>query len=211
MDAMARDADIRAKETYEQIMAMSRETYEQIKGMSRDTDRKMQETDRKMQETDRKMQETDRQIKELSANIGGVNNRLGDIAEGLLTSDLLKMFAKYGLEFDTVIRNAEICEKGTKKPLAEVDWLMLDTTVALVGEAKAHLTQGDIDKHLNRMKILASKENRLLEGKKLYAAVAGVKITETAKNYAKRRGLFVLDPSGNTVKIEAPDGEPAVW
>jgi hypothetical protein len=50
-----------------------------------------------------------------------------------------------------------------------------------------------------------------LEGKKLYGAVAGIKISKTSKNYAKGKGLFVLEPAGDTVKIEAPDGDPAVW
>jgi hypothetical protein len=190
-----------------------------------ETDKKFQETDKKFQETDKKFQETDRIIKEnarelakterlvkeLSKNIGGLGNDIGDFAEGLLTSDLLKKFVEYKLDFDTTLRNVEINERGTKRPIAEIDWLLLNTTIALVGEAKARLTIGDIDKHITRMKKLSSTQNNLLGGKKLYGAVAGIKMTQTTRDYAKKRGFFVLEPAGDSVKIEAPLGKPAVW
>jgi hypothetical protein len=51
--------------------------------------------------------------------------------------------------------------------LAEIDCLLLNTDIALVGEIKANMTRGEVDKHLNRMKILSSKQNGLLGGKKL--------------------------------------------
>jgi hypothetical protein len=40
--------------------------------------------------------------------------------------------------------------------------------------------------------------------------MAGVKISNKTREYAKNKGLFVLEPSGNTVKIEAPV-QAAVW
>jgi hypothetical protein len=147
----------------------------------------------------------------VTANVGGLNNDIGDFAEGLLTSDLLKKFQEYGLDFDDALRNVEINERGTKRPIAEIDWLLLNTSIALVGEAKAHLTRGDVDKHIIRMKKLASTQNGLLGGKKLYGAVAGITMTRTTSDYAKKHGFFVLEPAGDSVKIEAPEGKPAVW
>jgi hypothetical protein len=81
----------------------------------------------------------------------------------------------------------------------------------MIGEAKAKLTHGDVDKHITRMKKLSSTPNKLLRDLKLYGAVAGIKITRTTKDYAKKCGFFVLEPSGDSVKIEAPEGKPAVW
>jgi hypothetical protein len=95
--------------------------------------------------------------------------------------------------------------------LAEIDCLLLNTDIALVAEVKASMTRGDVEKHLTRMKVLSGKQNGLLKDKKLYGAMAGIKISEKTKEYAKSKGLFVLEPSGNTVKIEAPAGKPAVW
>jgi hypothetical protein len=180
----------------------------EIAKMFRETDRKFQETDRMFQES---KAEHDRMFAKIDKEFGGVGNRFGDFAEGMLTSDLLTKFIQYGLDFDDMLRNVEINERGTKRPIAELDWLLLNTTSALVGETKVHLTRGDVDKHITRMKKLASTENGLLSGKKLYGAVAGVKMTQTTKDYAKKCGFFVLEPAGDSVRIEAPESKPAVW
>jgi hypothetical protein len=41
--------------------------------------------------------------------------------------------------------------------------------------------------------------------------MAGIKANQTTKEYARANGLFVLEPSGNTVLIDDPLGKPAVW
>jgi hypothetical protein len=61
------------------------------------------------------------------------------------------------------------------------------------------------------MNLLHNNPNNLLRGKKLYGAMAGAKMTERSRNYAMKRGFFVLEASGDTVKIEMPAGKPAVW
>jgi hypothetical protein len=179
--------------------------------MIAETDKKFQETDKKFQETDKKFQEAERLVEKLSIHIGALSNDIGDFAEGLLTTDLLEKFNALGLAFDTTLRNVEINERVTKCLLAEVDCLLLDTDIAMVIEVKASMTLGDVDKHLNRMKKLSTKDNGLLSGKKLYGAMAGIKASKTTKDYARQKGLFVLEPSGNTVLIEQPVGKPAVW
>jgi hypothetical protein len=41
--------------------------------------------------------------------------------------------------------------------------------------------------------------------------MAGAKMTARSRDYAIKRGFFVLEASGDTVKIEVPVGKPAVW
>jgi hypothetical protein len=202
----------------EENAASLKETERLLKEESLKTDKQLKETDNQLRETDQQLKATDKQLQTLgvkvdrvTANVGGLNNDIGDFAEGLLTSDLLKKFEEYNLNFDVTLRNVEINEHGTKRLIAEVDWLLLNTTIALIGEAKARLTRGDVDRHITRMKKLGSTQNGLLGGKKLYGAVAGVKMSQKTSDYAKKRGLFVLEPSGDSVKIEAPEGKPAVW
>jgi hypothetical protein len=204
---MFQETDRIVKETAVQM----KETDRLLKERSLETDKKIEETDRQMKETDRQMKETDKKIEKLSKHLGGLGNDIGDFAEGLLTTDLLKKFQALGFDFDTTLRDIEINERGTKRPLAEVDCLLLDTDIAMVIEVKASLSQGDVDKHLNRMKKLSAKDNGLLRGKKLYGAMAGIKANQTTKDYARAKGLFVLEPSGDTVLIEEPVGKPAVW
>jgi hypothetical protein len=193
--------------TFDDVWAAMMENREELK----ETARIVRENGEQQKKTDEQLQALGLKIDKVTANVGGLNNDIGDFAEGLLTSDLLKKFEEYGLDFDDALRNVEINERGTKRPITEVDWLLLNTTIALVGEVKANLTVGDVDKHITRMKKLGSTQNGLLGGKKLYGAVAGIKMTKTTRNYAKKCGFFVLEPAGDSVKIEAPTGEPAVW
>jgi hypothetical protein len=184
---------------------------QEVAASQKETDKKFQEVAASQKETAAQMKKTDLKLDRLTAHVGGLGNDIGDFAEGLLTSDLLKKFEEYNLDFDDALRNVEINERGTKRPIAEIDWLLLNTTIALVGEVKANLTVGDVDKHITRMKKLSSTQNGLLGGKELYGAVAGIKMTRTTRDYAKKRGFFVLEPAGDSVKIEAPEGKPAVW
>jgi hypothetical protein len=168
------------------------------------------ETAAQMKKTDAQMKKTDALLTKVSIDIGGLGNLMGDMTEGLLTTDLLYRFKELGLDFDDALYNITIRERGTKRKVAEVDWLLLNTTIALVGESKTQMTWGDVDKHLLRMNKLRGQPNNLIGGKTLYGAMAGVKINNKTKEYAKSKGLFVLEPSGDTVKIEAP-AEAAVW
>jgi hypothetical protein len=200
-------ATVNLNATPETVWALLQE----VAASQKETDKKFQEVAASQKETDKQLQALGVKIDKVTANVGGLNNDIGDFAEGLLASDLMKKFEEYNLDFDDALRNVEINERGTKRPVAEIDWLLLNTTIALVGEVKANLTMGDIDKHITRMKKLSRAQNNLLGGKKLYGAVAGIKMTRKTRDYARKRGFFVLEPAGDSVKIEAPEGKPAVW
>jgi hypothetical protein len=201
-DRMSAETDKKFQEAAEKI----KEAAEKIK----ETEALIKETAEQQKKTDAQMKKTDKQLEKVSKERGGIGNSLGDMTEGLLTTDLLERFKELGLDFDDAIHNITIRERGTKRKVAEVDWLLLNTTIALVGESKTKMTMGDVDKHLQRMKKLSGQQNNLIGGKKLYGAMAGAKINNKTKEHAKNKGLFVLEPSGDTVKIEAP-AQAAVW
>jgi hypothetical protein len=161
--------------------------------------------------TDKQIAETSEEVKKLSVNVGGINNMIGDIAEGLLTSDLFEKFNALGYDFDDAISNCTIREKGTKRLLAELDMLMLNGSIALAIEAKARMTIKDVEQHLRHMAILHKHPNNLLNGRTLYGAMAGVKMTNRSKIYALNKGFFVIEPSGESVTIEPPRLKPAIW
>jgi hypothetical protein len=165
-----------------------------------------------MMETDRKFQETDKQIKELSKTIGGVTGSLGDIAEGLMASDLSDKFAAFGLDFEYTIQNFEVKEKKTKRSLAEVDILLINGTIAMVVEAKTTMTRGDVDEHEERMEILRRATHSLFGKRKLYGAMAGVKMSPKARKYAIAKGFYLIELTGDTIKINMPEGfSPKTW
>jgi hypothetical protein len=202
-----------SKETekkFQELAESHKETDRLIKESKAEHDRMIAETDKKFQELAQDIKKTEQLVKELSKDLGGIGNSLGDMTEGLLTTDLLERFKEMNLDFDDALHNITVRERGTRRKVAEIDWLLLNTTIALVGESKTRMTRGDVDKHILRMKKLSGQPNNLIGGKTLYSAMAGVKINNKTKEYARNKGLFVLEPSGDTVKIEAP-AQAAVW
>jgi hypothetical protein len=226
---MAKQTEAVNSPTPSEVWAYLQETARQSREMDMKTDKRFEETrkqleesrklmeerstkaDKQLEESRKLMEETSRKVDAISKNLGGIGNTLGDIVEGMLTSDLFKKFYLLGYDFDESISNYEVCEKRTKLLLAEVDKLMFNGTIALAIEAKAKMTVHDVNEHLKQMAILQSAQNRLLNDKKLYGAMAGAKMTKQAKNYAMRKGFFVIESSGDTVTIVVPEGKPAVW
>jgi hypothetical protein len=194
-------------------------TFEDVWAMFQETDKKFQETVEQMKETDRIVKENARElaktellVKELSRNIGGVNNSLGDMAEGLMASDLYETFKALKLEFDNSIPNYVVKDKKTKRDLAEVDMLLFNGTIAMAVETKTAMTIGDVSKHENRMEILRRESNSLLAKRKLYGAMAGVKLSKKTRQYAIGKGFFVIELTGNTIKVNMPEGwKPKLW
>jgi phenylalanyl-tRNA synthetase beta subunit len=172
----------------------------------------LQETDRIVKENARELAKTERLVKELSKNVGGVNGSLGDMAEGLMASDLYETFEALGLDFDHSFQNYKVKDRKTKRKLTEVDMLLVNGTIAMAVEVKTTMTQGDVDGHEIRMDVLRHEPNSLFANRKLYGAMAGVKMSPQARKYAIDKGFFVIELTGNTIKVDMPDGfTPKTW
>ena len=154
------------------------------------------------QETDRRMQETDRIVKELSKNIGGVNNRMGDIVEHLVASGIINRFKELGYTFDKMSRNTLVIAPDGKK--CEVDMELHNGKDIMLIEIKAKPTTEDIDDHIERMLFLQNLNK--YPDKNVYGAVAGAVFSENVKKYAMKKGFFVIEQSGDTMRIETLGG-----
>jgi hypothetical protein len=212
---MGLKTDRQLEETRRLMEERAAKVDKQMEERAAKVDKQLEESRKVMEEraakVDKQLEEMSRKVDAVSKDLGGLGNRLGDIVEGMLTSDLFKKFYMLGYDFDEAISNYEVCEKGTKRLLAEVDKLMFNGTIALAIEAKAQMDVYDVNQHLEQMLILQCAPNRLLNGKKLYGAMAGAKMTNKARDYAIEKGFFVIEASGDTVTIAVPEGKPAVW
>ncbi|MDR1388935.1 MAG: hypothetical protein LBJ31_03050 [Treponema sp.] len=200
--------------TFEKVWAMFQETALQMK----ETDRKMQETDLKMQETDRKMQETDRivketalQMKETDRKISKLGSRIGDLVEELIVPNILEKFNKLGYVFGKVAPNVRYRD-STGVYVAEVDMLLENGDAVLAVEVKTTLTDNDVREHVQRMEKLRRYADEHADTRKLLGAVAGAIASEAVKSFAIKSGFFVLEQSGDTIRISVPEGfRPKEW
>jgi hypothetical protein len=200
----------------------------------RETDRKMQETDRKMQETDRiiqevaqqmretdrKMQETDRIIQEVARHIkatdehiGKLGDRFGELAEHLVAPNIVQKFNALGFHFDDISGVRQVIkDEGSGRKIAEFDILLENGDSIVAVEVKSKPSRGDVKDHVRRLRILRFSRNKKNDKRKIYGALAGAIMTDTVKTAALKEGFYVITQTGDTVKIDIPEGfAPKTW
>jgi hypothetical protein len=187
-------------------------TFEDVWAMFQESDRKMQETRQFIKNL---TEETDRQMKEMSARtdkqIGKLGNRFGELVEHLITPNIVEKFRALSYAFTKAGLDVEFFDRDGKA-LAEVDVWLENGEFALAVEIKSNLREQDVDRHIKRMEILRDYFDERDDRRKLLGAVAGAIVNAVVKNYAREKGFYVLEQSGDTVKIEVPkDFMPRAW
>jgi vacuolar-type H+-ATPase subunit I/STV1 len=209
---------------FEKVWAMFQETGMQIREMSREADRRQAEIDRRQAEIDRRQAEIDRrraeidrqqaetgmQIKELSKNIGGLNNSFGKWAEEMVSAKLWEKFKALGYTFT---RGGPMKFWENDRTVAQVDMLLENGDYAMPVEIKSELTVDDVDDHLERIGKLREQLDKRGDRRKLVGAVAGMVVRGNVREYAQKKGLYVLVQSGDSVSLaEVPEGfKPREW
>jgi len=179
-------------------------TFEKVWAMFQETREQMKETDRKMRETDRKMKETDRKIGELG-------NRFGELAEHLVAPSIKEKFNELNFTFERMYENLTISD-SSKQCIAEIDIMLENGDTVIAVEVKAKPLQKDIDEHVDRMEILRKGADVRNDKRKFQGAIAGAIMNEAVRNYAHKTGFYVIEQTGDTVKINIPDNfMPREW
>ena len=82
---------------------------------------------------------------------------------------------------------------------------------AVAVEVKTTLRQMDIDEHLVRMEKIRKHADEYGDKRQFMGAMAATITDEPTKNYTLKKGLFVIEPSGEDVKVTKPETEPRIW
>jgi hypothetical protein len=136
---------------------------------------------------------------------------LGDLVEHLAAPNILDKFNVLGFEFGKAGTNVRFRDAG-RVLLAEVDILLENGDIALAVEVKAKLTIPDVQKHMARMEKLRRYADEHGDPRRLMGAVAWAIIPGGVKSFAVDNGFYVLEQTGDTVKIDVPEGfTPREW
>jgi hypothetical protein len=180
-------------------------TFEKVWAMFKETDLKFQETDRQFKETREEMKETYRKIGELG-------NRFGELAEHLVAPAIHKRFNELGYHFNGVAPGGYEVRDNMGKTVAEVDILLENDNYIMAVEVKAKPRLNDIEHHIKRLEILREHRNRHHDTRKIQGAIAGAIFGSAEKQAVIEAGFFVLEQSGDTVKMDVPEGfVPREW
>jgi hypothetical protein len=208
--ALFQESDRRFQETDRRLQETDRivqETAQQMK----ETDRQMKETDRQMKETDRQMKETDRQMKKTDRKIGELGNRFGELAEYLVRPNIEEKFSALDYIFTQTGSDIEIFDRN-RKALTEVDVWLENGEFVMAVEIKSRLRKRDVEEHVRRMEILRAYLDERDDRRKLLGTVAAVVVSDDLRKYVPEKGFYLIEPSGDTVKITTPEGfTPRMW
>ena len=194
--------------TFEEVWALTRENAQQFKEIRE----QMKETERLFKETREQMKETDRIIKENGKQMGYLNNRFGEMVEHLIVPNMTEKFNELGFNFIRSLENLKIREQGKTNTLAEIDILLENTDVALAIEVKAKPRQSEVDDFLLKMEVLRKDANKRGDRRRFLGAIAGAIMDESLRVYALKCGFYVVEQTGDTVRIVQPEGfKPREW
>jgi hypothetical protein len=211
--AMFQESDRRMQKMSEETAQQMRETDRKIQEIAQQMQKENEETDRRIKETARQIKETARHIKKTDENIGGLGNRFGELAEHLVGPSIMEKFNARGFHFTEIStgRRRIISDKD-KRPIAEFD-ILLENKESVVGvEVKAKPSEGDVEDHVRRLEILRSHRNTLGDKRKIYGALAGAIMIDDVKTAILEAGLYAITQTGDTVKIDVPEGfTPKAW
>ena len=191
--------------TFEKVWAALMEDRERMKEL------REQEAERQ-KEAARQTEELKKQIKETGRQISKLGNRFGELVEHLVAPGIVEKFNDIGFNFYEISpKGREFADPETRQVVAEVDIVLENKDTFMAVEVKSKLQKQDVDDHIARMKTLrriADDDDK----RKYLGAVAGAIVTDEARNYARKSGFYVLEQSGDTMKLVVPKGfVPREW
>ncbi|MDR0452735.1 MAG: hypothetical protein LBH15_06800 [Treponema sp.] len=166
----------------------------------------IQATNEQIAATDKQIKETARQMKETDRKLGELTNRFGDMVEHMVVPNLLAKFKALGFTFEVATRDYKIADEKNGI-FAEADVFLQNGDKVMIVEIKATPSTKDVDEHTERMEKLRKYADLHGDSRKYLGAVAGVVTSDSVKNYALKRGFFVIVPSGDTFNIIKPEGK----
>ena len=171
-----------------------------------------QETDRKMQENARQMEITDRKLDKLCEQMGGLHNSFGELAEHLVAPGIVERFNEVGFKFDEISTHGKRLYDEKGKVKTEIDLLLENGEFIVAVEIKSKPAIKHIEHHINRLKILREHRNKHHDKRKVLGAIAGAVFPPEVKKEVLDAGLFVIEQSGDTIRLDLPEGfVPMEW
>ena len=183
--------------------------FREVAEWQKETDRQMKETGRQIQETKYQIQETNLQMKEtdrrLDKQLGRLGNRFGEIVEYMVMPNLVKKFRELGFVFDKAFPHAVISDH-VNNIFMEIDITLENGDKVMIVEVKSKPTTEDITDHIERMNKIRARADLHNDRRKYLGTIAGMIFNENEKIFALKNGFYVVEPSGETFTITAPEG-----
>lgn len=175
-------------------------------------ERMKQENYKQLKELKQLMKETDKQIKETNKQLGRLGNRFGETIEYMVMPNLICKFRELGFVFDKAHHQTDI-EDREHKIFVEIDITLENGDKVMIVEVKSKPKTEDIIEHIERMEKVRLHGDLHGDKRTFLGAIASMVFNDNVKQFALKNGFYVIEPSGETFIITAPEGEysPREW
>ena len=208
---IARESKEIARESKESARE-SKERFREIEQLQKETKQLQKEIEQLQKETALQMKETDRQMKETDRKMGRLTNRFGELIEHLVAPGLREKFRALGYSFENIGQRYSIENMATGQSVAEIDVWLANGAYCMAVEVKSSPTTEDVAEHVDRLKNIRAHFDVVGDKRKIIGAMAGAVFSKESRDFALKKGFFVLAQSGDTVLVDVPEGfKPREW
>jgi hypothetical protein len=125
----------------------------------------------------------------------------------------MEKFNALGFHFtDISPKRRKIITGKDKQTVAEFDILMENGESSVCVEIKSKPSERDVKDHVQRLEIFRRHKDTIGDKRKIYGALAGAIMSDSVKNIILNAGLYAITQTGDTVKIDIPEGfTPKAW
>jgi hypothetical protein len=195
--------------TFEKVWASLQETREIMQKNDKKQEKRHKELEQIIRENAEFLtefqKETDRIVRRNSKQMGDLHRRFGQLAEHLVAPGITKRFNEIGYHFDLVATKGAKLYDEHGKVKAEIDLLLENGKTRILVEVKSRPVAQDIEHHIKRLELFSDKWRLLNEPKKILGAIAGAIYEDDVKEAVREAGMYVIEQSGDTMKIDMPD------
>ena len=217
MKAQAREPQmgLNFEQVWAALMELRESQRESLRESREEFDRRMRESnetaEREMRDLRESQRETARQMKKTDEIIGKLGNSFGELAEHLVAPSIEEKFNALGYHFEDIAPNRKFKnEKG--EVIAEIDILLENDKYSVVVEVKSKPKEADIADFRKRLEVLRKYKDKRHDQRKIHGAIAGAVFEDSVKKAVLKAGFYVIEQTGDTVKINVPEGfKPKEW
>jgi hypothetical protein len=159
-----------------------------------------------LQELAERQKITERIVKRNGKQMGDLHRRFGQLAEHLVAPGIAKRFNELGYHFNLMAsKGQKIYDEETGKVKTEIDLVLENGKTIMAVEVKTRPVIQDVEHHIRRLEILRDTRHGLNDQRKVQGAIAGAIYEDDVKKTVREAGLYVIEQSGDTMKIDMPD------
>ena len=158
------------------------------------------------------IEELKRIVKENSRLVGDLSNSFGELAEHLVAPNIVEKFQALGFPVDKSSTNIQIFKPDLSKLITEIDVLVENGELAIVVEIKSKFREKHLEEFFIKMEKFREYADRKQDKRKFLGAIGAAIINGEQRRKILDEGIFVIEQTGDTMKISVPDGfKPKEW